>query len=73
MKYILTKNLLPGYSMFGNKGAVWNDRVHITKDRLTTTLCGLPMLSSNHARLENIMTIGCPECINIYNLETAKK
>jgi hypothetical protein len=69
MKNILTSSLKPDYYMFGNKGAVWNNKVHIAKsgEFSGTTLCGTPMLSSNHARIEGVKEIGCPTCIKIYN------
>ena len=45
------KDLKVGYSIFGNKGNVWNNTAHIYKFD-TGNLCGTPALSSNHARLE---------------------
>jgi len=58
---------IKGHYMFGNKGAVWSNQVHLSKSGMSTTLCGTPMLSTNWARIENIQEIGCPECIEIYN------
>jgi len=60
-------DLKTGYSMFGNKGSVWNDECHISKSDFSgRTLCGVPMLSSNWARIEEVKSIGCPECIKLY-------
>lgn len=56
-----------GHYMFGNKGAVWSNEVHLSKSGLSTTLCGTPMLSSNWARIEEVKEIGCPKCIELYN------
>lgn len=61
--------LKPQYSIFGNKGNVWNNACHIDKSGQHTTLCGLPMLSSNWARIEEVEEIGCKECIAIYEQE----
>jgi hypothetical protein len=64
-------DLKTGYSMFGNKGNVWNDECHISKSDFSgRTLCRVPMLSSNWGRIENIQTIGCPECIKQYKIDT---
>jgi hypothetical protein len=32
-------------------------------------MCGTPALATNWARIENVQTIGCPECIEKYNVE----
>lgn len=64
---IKKSDLKPGYSIFGNKGNVWNNACHISKDgHSSTTLCGVPMLSSNWARIEDVQEIGCPDCLGIY-------
>lgn len=34
------KNLEKGFSIFGNKGNVWNDECHIKIDGMYSTLCG---------------------------------
>ena len=61
-------DLKSGYSIFGNKGNVWSDTAHISKSDFSgRTMCGVPMLSSNWARIEEVKTIGCPECIKLYN------
>jgi hypothetical protein len=64
-----TKDLNKGYSIFGNKGAVWSNQCHIAQNGSFSgrTLCGVPMLSSNWARIEDIQEIGCKECLAIYN------
>ena len=49
--------------LFGNKGAVWSNKVHIAQSGDATTLCGTPMLSSNWARIEGVSEAGCPECL----------
>jgi hypothetical protein len=64
-----TNELKPNFYMFGNKGAVWTNTVHIAQAGIFagTTLCGTPMLSTNWARIENVEHIGCPECLEEYN------
>jgi hypothetical protein len=32
-------------------------------------LCGTPALSTNWARIKEVNTIGCPECLSRYNKE----
>ena len=59
-------DLKPGYSIFGNKGNVWTDIAHIYKSG-EGNLCGTPALSNNWARIEEVKTIGCPECLKRYN------
>jgi hypothetical protein len=67
METISVNNLKKGYSIFGNKGAVWGKTCHIKRDGFaSTTLCGTPMLSSNYAQSEKVETIGCSECIKVY-------
>ena len=58
-------DLKPGYSIFGNKGNVWSDTAHIYKSG-EGNLCGTPALSTNWARIEEVKTIGCPECLARY-------
>lgn len=57
-----------GYYKFGNKGAVWSDKVHIAKsgEFSGTTLCGTPMLSRNWAQITEHQTVKCPECLKNY-------
>ena len=61
-------DLKPGHMIFGNKGNVWNDTAHIYKSG-EGNLCGTPALSSNWARIEGVETIGCPGCLEKYNVE----
>ena len=63
-----TNELKPNYSIFGNKGNVWNNTSHIYKSG-EGNLCGTPALSSNWARIEGVETIGCPECLEKYKNE----
>ena len=65
---IQVKDLKEGYSIFGNKGNVWSNSAHIYKNG-TGILCGTPALSSNHARIEGLTEMGCPECNEIYSKE----
>jgi hypothetical protein len=60
--------LKPGYSIFGNKGNVWDNTAHIYKNG-EGNLCGIPALSNNWARIEEVKTIGCQKCIDKYNIE----
>jgi hypothetical protein len=65
---INVSDLKTGYYVFGNKGNVWNDTAHISKSDFSgRTLCGVPMLSSNWARIEEVDTIGCSKCLERYN------
>ena len=58
------------YHIFGNKGNVWSDTAHIYKSGFNgRTLCGVPMLSNNWAFIENVETIGCPECLKRYKVD----
>lgn len=62
------KDLKPNYSLFGNKGNVWNNTAHIYKSG-TGNLCGTPALSSNHVMIEGVDVAGCLKCINQYKEE----
>jgi hypothetical protein len=59
-------DLKPGHMIFGNKGNVWNDTAHIFKSG-EGNLCGTPALSTNWARIEEVKTIGCPKCLELYS------
>jgi hypothetical protein len=59
-------DLRPGYSVFGNKGNVWNDSAHIYESG-KGIVCGTPSLSTNWARVEGVEHIGCPKCLAKYN------
>jgi hypothetical protein len=58
-------DLKPGHMIFGNKGNVWGDTAHIYKSG-EGNLCGTPALSTNWARIEEVKTIGCPKCLELY-------
>ena len=60
-------NLKEGYYIFGNKGNVWSNNAHITQSSSSLTLCGVPMLSSNWAKIDDVQEIGCKKCLEIYN------
>jgi hypothetical protein len=62
--------LKKGYHKFGNKGACWSNEVHITKSGGNGTLCGVPCLSSNWARIWEHDEIKCPECLKLYEHHT---
>lgn len=70
---IKKEELKSGFWIFGNKGNVWSDNAHIFQSNGLSngrTLCGVPMLSTNWAKLEEVQHIGCPECIKIYTKTT---
>lgn len=72
----MEKSKLKGnYDAYGNKGACWSNKVHITKTNSFsgTTLCGTPMLASNYARIWDEKEIGCPDCLRIYNEKQQRK
>lgn len=69
MKIKVTE-LGPGYSIFGNKGNVWNDTAHIYQSGVGN-MCGTPALSSNWAQIEQLEHVGCPECIEAYTNQKA--
>src|SRR5437868_4763266 len=70
-----TNELQNGYAIFGNKGNVWNNNAHITDTTKTNgiTLCGVPMLSTNWARIEEMEEINCVKCVQIYEVECIEK
>ena len=53
------------FSIFGNKGNVWNNTSHIYQSGVGN-LCGTPALSNNWARIEDVKEIGCEGCIKKY-------
>jgi len=67
-----TSELQKGYSIFGNKGNVWNNTAHIFKSG-EGNLCGTPALSNNWARIEQVENIGCPECLEKYKTDELRK
>jgi len=56
------------FYLFGGKGDVWSKTAHIAQSGSFSgvTLCGKPMLSSNHVQYNNVTEPGCQECINQY-------
>ena len=60
-------DLKKGFWIFGNKGNVWSNDAHIFQSVSSLTLCGVPMLSSNWAKIEDVQEIGCKKCLEIYN------
>lgn len=67
---IKKEDLKNGFYMFGNKGAVWSNKIHIAQTGFSSgsgTLCKTPMLSRNWADLMYEKEIGCSECIEEYN------
>lgn len=67
-KTIKVSELKSNYSIYGNKGNVWNDSSHIYKSGVGN-LCGTPALATNWARIENVEHAGCPECVKAYSFE----
>ena len=62
MKNVAVKDLGNAFMIFGNRGNVWSNTAHaylLGKGNL----CGTPALSSNHAAIEGIEEVGCPECL----------
>lgn len=66
-----TQELKSGFSIFGNKGAVWSNECHIYKSG-TGLLCGTPALSSNWAEIMGVEEIGCPKCLEAYRSDKGK-
>lgn len=60
--------------MYGNKGAMWNNEAHIAKSGTFSgrTLCGTPMLATNHCHLNDVKEIGCKECLKEYEKQISK-
>lgn len=58
--------------LFGNKGAVWTNTIHIAS-KGGTTLCGTAMLSTNWSAYLDDPKPGCPECLRIYNENIQKQ
>ena len=58
------KDLNKDEYIFGNKGSVWSDEIHIGVSGTSTTICGTPMLSSNWASIEKIKHASCPRCLD---------
>ena len=62
MEKININTLSAEFSIFGNKGNVWSDTAHAYKSG-HGNLCGTPALSTNHARLNGLVMVGCSECL----------
>jgi hypothetical protein len=58
--------LKSNYSIYGNKGNVWNNTAHIYESG-KGNLCGTPALATNWAKIEKVEHIGCQDCIEKYN------
>jgi hypothetical protein len=68
MENMKVEQLKKGFSIFGNKGAVWTNNCHISQSGNYQTLCGRPMLSTNWATIAEINEIGCIECQKKYKI-----
>lgn len=60
------------HMLYGNKGAVWTNSVHICETNSSGTLCGTPMLATNWAAQMEVETPGCLKCRTIYACKNAK-
>lgn len=65
MQNIQEKDLPSNMSLYGNKGALWENKAHISAPG--GLLCGTPALATNHAKLNGLTEIGCPKCIEKFN------
>jgi hypothetical protein len=54
------------FSLFGNKGNVWENNAHIYQAG-KGNLCGTPALSTNWAEREGLEEANCEECNKVYN------
>lgn len=62
------------HMLYGNKGAVCTNLVHICETGLNScTLCGTPMLATNWAAEMEIDKPGCLKCRTIYACKNAKR
>jgi hypothetical protein len=59
-------NIKNNYYLFGGKGDVWSETAHIAKSGDHLTLCGKPMLSTNHVARTGVDTPQCRDCISVY-------
>lgn len=57
------------YSVYGNKGNLWNNTAHIYKSG-TGNLCGTPALAFNYCKE---LEPGCKECIAWYKEQQDEK
>ena len=62
------------HMLYGNKGVVWTNSVHICETGFnSSTLCGVPMLSTNWAAVEEVEKPGCLKCRTIYTCKNMKR
>jgi len=62
------------HMLYGNKGAVWTDSVHICEVGFnSSTLCGVPMLATNWAAEMNVTEPGCLKCRLLYTLKSVTR
>jgi len=68
-KQVQVSELKNGFYAFGGRGDVFSNTAHIAEsgDGTHRTMCGIPMLSTNWVRINEVKIIGCPECLNKYN------
>ena len=69
MENLKVSELENGFYQFGNKGHVFNNKTHIAKSGSFsgTTLCDIPMLSSNWATILEHQEICCETCLTEYS------
>jgi hypothetical protein len=70
MENMKVAELKEGFSIFGNKGAVWTNNCHISQSGNHLTLCNLPKLSNNWAKIEEVKEIRCIKCQKKYKILT---
>lgn len=61
-----TSNLKSGFSLYGNKGNVWENNAHIYQSG-KGNLCGTPALASNWAKENKMEEANCEKCNKLYN------
>jgi len=62
------------HMLYGNKGAVCSNTFHICEVGLSSsTLCGVPMLSTNWASLVENAKPGCLKCRLLYTLKSVSR
>jgi hypothetical protein len=59
-------NLKSGFSIYGNKGNVWENNAHIYQSG-KGNLCGTPALASNWAKEMKMEEANCEKCNKLYN------
>ena len=63
----MIKKVDENHFLFGGKGDVFMETTHIAGNTAKETLCGKPMLSTNHSAIAEVQEAGCKDCIKIYN------